>query len=162
MRKQEESLAGRTDSGALCLISATPTIRTIRSILILLSIRWKMSPGPSTRAPQSQRRRKHATATIQGGKLHIVAADGVNFKMGADSTGLMRALGLNTFFQRRRLFRYQPQSASAQEPAVRQCAQRGRHEARATKATVSSRRVLPSLPPRKSPFPPCGKTVRVP
>ena len=39
------------------------------------------------------------TATIQGGKLHIVAADGVNFKMGADSTGLMAALGLNTFFQ---------------------------------------------------------------
>lgn len=39
------------------------------------------------------------TATIQGGKLHIEAADGVNFKMGSDSTGLMAALGLNTFFQ---------------------------------------------------------------
>ncbi len=39
------------------------------------------------------------TATIQGGKLHVVAADGVNFKMGSDSTGLLAALGLNTFFQ---------------------------------------------------------------
>ena len=37
------------------------------------------------------------TATIQGGKLHIEAADGVNFKMGSDSTGLMAALGLNTW-----------------------------------------------------------------
>lgn len=39
------------------------------------------------------------TATIQGGKLHVEAADGYTFRMGADSTGLMAALGLNTFFQ---------------------------------------------------------------
>ncbi len=39
------------------------------------------------------------SATIQGGKLHVEVADGYTFKMGADSTGLMAALGLNTFFQ---------------------------------------------------------------
>lgn len=39
------------------------------------------------------------TASIQGGKLHVEAADGYTFRMGADSTGLMAALGLNTFFQ---------------------------------------------------------------
>lgn len=39
------------------------------------------------------------SATIEGGKLHILAADGVNFKMGTDSTGLLAGLGLNTFFQ---------------------------------------------------------------
>jgi len=39
------------------------------------------------------------TATIEGGTLHITAEDGVSFKMGTDNTGLLAALGLNTFFQ---------------------------------------------------------------
>lgn len=38
-------------------------------------------------------------ASIEGGKVYIEAASGVSFNMGSDSSGLMAALGLNTFFQ---------------------------------------------------------------
>lgn len=38
-------------------------------------------------------------ATIEGGKLHVAAGDDVTFHCGSDSTGLLAALGLNTFFQ---------------------------------------------------------------
>ncbi len=38
------------------------------------------------------------TASIQGGQLQMVAAEGVNYKMGSDTTGLWAALGVNTFF----------------------------------------------------------------
>lgn len=38
------------------------------------------------------------SATIQNGQLILESADGVDFAMGADSTGLMAALGINTFF----------------------------------------------------------------
>lgn len=43
--------------------------------------------------------RNMVTATIEGGKLCIVAANGVNFKMGSDTSGLLAGMGLNTFFQ---------------------------------------------------------------
>ncbi|HBE94276.1 MAG TPA: flagellar hook-associated protein FlgK [Desulfovibrio sp.] len=39
------------------------------------------------------------TATIVNHKLQLKAADGYQFAFGTDSTGLMAALGLNTFFQ---------------------------------------------------------------
>ena len=39
------------------------------------------------------------TATIENGRLHISAADGVTFNAGSASTGLLAGLGLNTFFQ---------------------------------------------------------------
>lgn len=39
------------------------------------------------------------TATIENGKLHISAAEGVTINAGSDSTGLLAGLGLNTFFQ---------------------------------------------------------------
>jgi len=38
------------------------------------------------------------TATITNGKLTLTAADGVEFSFAGDSTGLLAALGLNTFF----------------------------------------------------------------
>jgi len=38
-------------------------------------------------------------ASIEKGKLHLTAADGYSFQMGQDGTGLLAALGLNTFFQ---------------------------------------------------------------
>lgn len=38
-------------------------------------------------------------ATIENGRLHISAAEGVSFCAGSDSTGLLAGLGLNTFFQ---------------------------------------------------------------
>ena len=39
------------------------------------------------------------TATIVNHKLQVVAVDGYQFGFGTDSTGLMAALGLNTYFQ---------------------------------------------------------------
>ncbi len=39
------------------------------------------------------------TASLDGNKISIQSADGVNFRMGTDTTGLLAALGLNTFFQ---------------------------------------------------------------
>lgn len=42
--------------------------------------------------------RNMITASIEGGKLQLASAPGVTFKMGNDSTGLMAALGVNTFF----------------------------------------------------------------
>ncbi len=38
------------------------------------------------------------TATIEGGVLQLTAAEGVEFKMGSDTTGVWAALGINTFF----------------------------------------------------------------
>ena len=38
------------------------------------------------------------TATITGGQLQLDAAAGVNYKMGADTSGLWAALGINTYF----------------------------------------------------------------
>lgn len=38
------------------------------------------------------------TATIEGGQLQMIAAEGVSYKMGADTSGLWAALGINTFF----------------------------------------------------------------
>ncbi|NCC24286.1 MAG: flagellar hook-associated protein FlgK [Deltaproteobacteria bacterium] len=42
--------------------------------------------------------RDHLTASISGGKLLIEAESGYSFVFGTDSTGLLAALGLNTFF----------------------------------------------------------------
>lgn len=42
--------------------------------------------------------RQLITATVEGGMLQLTAADGVEFKMGSDTTGLWAALGVNTFF----------------------------------------------------------------
>lgn len=39
------------------------------------------------------------TATIEGGALQLTAAKGSSFKMGTDTTGLLTALGVNTFFE---------------------------------------------------------------
>ncbi len=38
------------------------------------------------------------TATIVSGQLQLTAADNVNYHFGSDTTGLMAALGVNTFF----------------------------------------------------------------
>ncbi len=38
------------------------------------------------------------TATVQDGRLQLQAADGVEFEFAGDSSGLLAALGLNTFF----------------------------------------------------------------
>lgn len=48
--------------------------------------------------PVTGERIQPLTARIQDDKLQIEAADGVTFAMGTDSTGLMAALGINTFF----------------------------------------------------------------
>ncbi len=42
--------------------------------------------------------RQLVTATIEGGMLQMTAAEGVEFKFGADTTGIWAALGINTFF----------------------------------------------------------------
>jgi flagellar hook-associated protein 1 len=39
------------------------------------------------------------TATVLDGRLQITAASGYDFAFGADSTGLLAALGINTFFE---------------------------------------------------------------
>lgn len=41
----------------------------------------------------------YVSADVQDGKLVLGAKDGYDFKLGADSTGLTAALGLNTFFK---------------------------------------------------------------
>jgi flagellar hook-associated protein 1 FlgK len=43
--------------------------------------------------------RDHLSAVISGGKLLIEAEAGFNFVFGTDSTGLLAALGLNTYFE---------------------------------------------------------------
>ncbi len=46
----------------------------------------------------TQMSRNFLTASIQDNKLVLVAKDGVEFAMGTDTSGVMAALGINTFF----------------------------------------------------------------
>ena len=68
-------------------VNFDPTVHTLEDVADVINSSFP-NPGGNM-----------LTASIEGGKLHITAASGVNFQMGTDTTGLMAALGLNTFFQ---------------------------------------------------------------
>ena len=70
-----------------------PTVHSLYDVLDAINRNFPDPNDPSLPP------RNLLTATIEDGKLHIQAADGVTFNLGTDSSGLMAALGLNTFFQ---------------------------------------------------------------
>ena len=97
-------------------------------------------------------------ASIQDGKLIIEtnpAAD-VTFGMGADSTGLMAALGINTFFSGDSADNLAVNSQVHSNANLIASGQvNGQHQP--MRATTPRPRPSASWPTRKSPFPPSGR-----